>query len=140
MEIKFDKDPLVVQKNNYLSEIVKVYMVYDLDTWSRHHTNNFKFKNCLFGADSIVKNSDKENFVYGGYGITFDSTDSWNFDNETARNVIVFLVDNSSSTHSNNRNNEFLVLDEGPAFGINGNFSSPAKNFSINFTKTQNFA
>ena len=115
-------------------------MVYDLDAWSRHHTNNFKFKNCLFGADRIVKNRDKANFVYGGYGITLDSTGSWNFDNGTARNVIVFLVDNSSSTHSNNRNNKFLVLDEGPAFGINGNFSSPAKNVSINFTKTQNFA
>ena len=29
-------------------------------------TNNFKFKNCLFGATNIVKNSDKEKYVYSG--------------------------------------------------------------------------
>ena len=32
-----------------------------------------KSKNCLFGATSIEKNSDKEMYVYSGYGITFDS-------------------------------------------------------------------
>ena len=41
--IKFDKDPLAVEKNNY-----------------------FKFKNCLFGATDILKNSDKEKYLYSG--------------------------------------------------------------------------
>ena len=31
MEIKFDIYPLVVEQNNYLSKIVNVYIVYDLD-------------------------------------------------------------------------------------------------------------
>ena len=35
MEIKFDKDPLAVEENNYLTKIVMFYIVYDLDTWSR---------------------------------------------------------------------------------------------------------
>ena len=30
----------------------------------------------------------------------------------------------------------FLILGEGPTFAINGNFGSPAKKFSINFTKS----
>ena len=46
--IKFDKDPLAVERGNYLTKIVNVYIVYDLDAWSRNPTNNFKFKNCLF--------------------------------------------------------------------------------------------
>ena len=54
MGIKFDKDPLAVEQNNYLSKIVNVYTVYDLDAWPRNPTNNFKFKNCLFGAISIL--------------------------------------------------------------------------------------
>ena len=33
MGIKFDKDPLAVEQNNYLSKIVTVYIVYDLDAW-----------------------------------------------------------------------------------------------------------
>ena len=68
----------------------------DLDAWPRNPTNNFQFKNCLFGATNIVKNSDKENCVYTGYRIIFDSAGFWSFDNDTARNVIILSVDNSS--------------------------------------------
>ena len=57
--IKFDKDPLAVEKkNNYLSKIVNLYIICDSDAWSRNPANNFKFTNCLFGATNIVKNSD----------------------------------------------------------------------------------
>ena len=45
--IKFDKDPLAAEQNNYLSKIVNVYIAYELDAWPRNPTNNFKFKNCL---------------------------------------------------------------------------------------------
>ena len=55
MGIKFDRDPFAVGQNNYLTKIVNVYPVYDLDAWSRNRTNNFKFKNCLFGTTSSKK-------------------------------------------------------------------------------------
>ena len=92
-------------------------------------------KNCLFGATNIVKNSDKDRWVYGGYGIAFDEGDWWSFDNGTARNVILFGVDNSSSSHVDNLKNNFLILSLGQTFGINGSFGSPQKQFSINFNK-----
>ena len=95
MRVKFDKDPLAVEKNNYLTKIVNVYIVYDLAAWSRNPPNKFKFKNCWFGATNIVKNSVKEKYVYSGYGITFDSAGSWSFSNGTVGNVIIFGVDNS---------------------------------------------
>ena len=133
--IKFDKDTLAVEQNNYLNKIVNVYIIYELYTWPKIPTNNFKFKNCLFGATNIVKNCDKEKDLYSGYGITFDSAGSWSFDNDFARNVIVFGVDNSSSSHADTRKNNFLVLGEGPTYGVNGGFRSPEKKFSINFTK-----
>ena len=53
--MEFDKDHLAVEQNNYLTKIVNVYIFYDLDTWARNPTNNFKFKNSLFGASNIVK-------------------------------------------------------------------------------------
>ena len=77
IRIKFDKNPLHVEQNNYLTKIVNAYVVYDLDAWPRNCTNNFKFKNGLFGATNISKNSYKETNVYRGYGITFDSAGSW---------------------------------------------------------------
>ena len=55
IEIKFDKDPLALEQNNYLTKIVNVCIVYDLDVWPRNPTNNFKIKNFLFGATNIVK-------------------------------------------------------------------------------------
>ena len=57
--IKFYKDPLHVEQKTYLSKIVNVYIVYDLDAWPRSSTNNFRFINFLFGATNTVKNSDK---------------------------------------------------------------------------------
>ena len=94
-----------------------------------------KFKNCLFLATTIVKNSDKVKYVYNGYGITFDSSGWWSFDNSTARNVIIFGVDNNSLSHPENIKNNFLVLVESPVFRVNGSFSSPEKKVGINFTK-----
>ena len=64
--------------------------MYDLDAWTRNPTNNLKLKNCLFGATNIVKNSDKEKYVYSRCGIIFDSAGSWSFDNDFARNAINF--------------------------------------------------
>ena len=118
-----------------MTKIVNFYIVYDLDPRSRNPTNNIKFKNCLLGATNIVKNSDKEKYVYSGNGITFDSAGSWSFDNDFARNVIIFGVDNSSSSHADNSKNNFLILGEGPTCGINGSFGSLEEKFSINYTK-----
>ena len=60
--------------------------------------------------------------MYSGYGITFDSAGFWSFDNDSARDDIIFSVDNSSSSHADNYKNKFLLLEEGPNFGINGRF------------------
>ena len=134
--IKFVKDPLAAEENNYLTKTINVYIVYDLDTWSRNAANNFKFKNCLFGASNIVKHSDKETYAYSGYRITFDIAGWWSCDNDFARNVKSAGVDNSSSSPFDNCKNNFLTLDEGPTYVINGNFGPSEEMFNINFTKS----
>ena len=97
-------------------------MVYDLDAWPRNSAINFKFKNCLFGATNIVKNGDKEKYVYSGYREAFGSAGSWSFDDDFGRNIINFVVDNNSLSHSENCKNNFLLLREVPTYGINGSF------------------
>ena len=54
--MKFDKDAL----EQRIWPKLNVYILYDLDAWTRKPTKNFKFKNCLFGATNTVKNNDKE--------------------------------------------------------------------------------
>ena len=109
--------------------------------WFRCLANKFKFKNCLLGATSIAKNSEKEKYVYSDYGIIFDSVCAWRFDNDTARNIVIFGVDNSSSSYVDNHKNIFLVLGEGPTFGIVRSFVQQRKSLIIILVKqTQKFA
>ena len=56
--------------------------------------------------------------MYSGYGITVDGAGLWSFNNDAARNIIIFVVDNSSSSHFDNSKNNFLELSKGPTFGI----------------------
>ena len=56
------------------------------------------------------KNTDEEKYEYSGYGIPFYSADSWSFVNGSARNLLIFGVDNSSSSHAHNLENKILVL------------------------------
>ena len=98
--IKFDKDSLTVEQNNYLTKIVNVYIGYDLEAWPKISLRNFTLKNYLFRATNIVKNSDKEKHVYSGYGIAFDGKYEWSFVNYYAKNVTNFGIDNSSSSHA----------------------------------------
>ena len=44
MGIKFGKDPLAVEQNNYLTKIVNVYIVYDLGSWPKIPLLNFTLK------------------------------------------------------------------------------------------------
>ena len=46
--MRFDKDPLDAEQNNYLNKIVNLHIAYSLNASPKYHINNFKFKNCLF--------------------------------------------------------------------------------------------
>ena len=58
-ENESDKDSLPVVQNNYLTSVVNVYIIYNIDVLLRNPTNNVKLKNWVFGATNVVKNSDK---------------------------------------------------------------------------------
>ena len=88
-----------------------------------------------------MENNDKEKYVCSGYITTFDSAGSWSFDNDIGKTVIIFCVENSSSSHANNRENNFLTLGEDPTFGINGTFGLPEKKTTLILLKQiQRFA
>ena len=94
----------------------------------------------MFGATNIVKNSNKENYVYSSYRIAFDGKSEWSFGNDPSKNVIVSGVDNSSPSHTDNLKNGFLILGEGSTFGINGRFgASEQKSILILVKQRQNF-
>ena len=89
----------------------------------------------------ISKKCIKCKFTYNGQGIGFDGEGFWSFDDDSARNIVIFGVDNSSSSHTDNWKNNFLALCEGPTQGINDSTGAAGKKISINFSKVNtNFA
>ena len=69
----------------------------------RNPTNNFLLKNWLFGTVKLVRNTDKSNFTDNIWGIACDGEDMWSFGNNFARNVVIFGLDNTSSSHTDNK-------------------------------------
>ena len=91
----------------------------------------------MFGAVKLTKNAGIDKNKYSGYGIRFDrrtfSFPSGGF----SCNVIIFVVDMSSSVHVDNKKKDILVLGEGPTQGLYGTTLSSEKKYSDNFTLTR---
>ena len=95
----------------------------------------------MFGKVKLVRNSIKSKFTYNGREIAFDGESEWSFGIDYARNVVIFGVDNSSSSPTDNRKNSFLVLGEGPTFDINRSNDTAEEDLALTLVKqTQNFA
>ena len=91
-------------------------------------------KNCLFGAVTFTKNADINKYGYSGYGIAFDRKSSFSFPSGGfGENVIVFVVDMSSSAHIDNKKKYILLLGKGPTQGLDHTITAE-KMYSINFT------
>ena len=93
----------------------------------------------MFGAIKIVKNIDKDKWVCNGFWKAFDGNILWSFGNTFAGNFVHLSVDNSSSSHSDNCKNNFLILDEGSTYDIKEiilmDLASQKERFFINFSK-----
>ena len=50
----------------------------------------------MFGTTTVVKNSDKDKWLYSGHGIELDGKGDWSFEDDYARNVVTFGTDTSS--------------------------------------------
>ena len=77
--------------------------------------------------------------MYSGYRIAFDGKGTWRFGDDYARNVVIFGVDNSSSSHTDNQKNKFLVLSEGDTSGVNGSFVAPEKSSVLTLPRQRQF-
>ena len=48
--IHLNNTPIVIEQINYARRVVNVYIVYDLDNWSKNLLRDLTLKICLFGA------------------------------------------------------------------------------------------
>ena len=94
----------------YSKVILNLYIVYALNTWPCNPTNNCTLKNYFFCTVKLVRNTIKSKFTYIRQGIAFDGKCYWSFDNDYARNVVIFGFDNSSSSHTSERKKKILSV------------------------------
>ena len=61
----------------------------------------------MFGAVKLTKHVDVDMYKYSGYGNGFDRKGSYSTGDEIGRNIIIFGVDMSSSSHIDNKKKIF---------------------------------
>ena len=83
--------------------IVNIYIVYEIS--KNYNISNYPtLENCLFGAVTLTKNADIDQYKYSGYGIAFDRKGKLSFGSRGfSKNCIIFGADLSSS-HANIEN------------------------------------
>ena len=145
--------PTLVNKNNRLGvifngnytkqnklgythgKIVNIYIVYELKN-RRIDNPDFTVQNGLFGAIKITKNVNTSHYKYEGYGICFDGESVISFGNRIdAKNVIIFGVNTSNSSHSTNKTQNIYVLGKDFVQGINNTTIYAEKIYKTNFTE-----
>ena len=116
-------------------KIVNFYTVYELKN-RRVDNPDFTVQNELFGAVKIAKNVNTSHYKYEGYGICFDSESSFSFGNRIdPKNVIIFGVNTSDSSHSTNKTQNIYVLGKDFVQGINNTTIYAEKIYKTNFTE-----
>ena len=90
----------------------------------------------MFGAASLSKHVDIDQYKYSEYGIGFDRKWEFPFGNGFGRNCIILGEDMSSAVHTNNIRKNILVLGKDFVQGLENATIYAEKLYSVNFTKT----
>ena len=110
--------------------IVNVCIVYELGASSPSDSDP-TLKSCLFGAVTLTKKSDIENFKYSGFGIGFDKRSIFSFPSgRFGQNVLIFGADMSSSPHIDNKGKDISVLGKGPTQGLESTLTAEKNVFN----------
>ena len=135
---KFTESCLKQSKiSNSHGNVVNIYIAYELGA-SSSYFDDTTIKNCLFGAVTLTKNADIDNYRYSGYGIGFDRRGSFSFPGDGfGQNIIFFGSDMNSSIHIDNKGKDILILGIGPTQVLGENSLTEEKMYSINFTVTK---
>ena len=137
VRVKFSGSCLKQDKVMYnYGTIVNIYIVYEIS--KNYNISSYPtLENCLFGAVSLTKHVDIDQYKYSGYGIEFDKKGEFSSGSSGfGKNVIIFGADMSSSVHANNRTKNILVLGKYFIQGLDKTTIYAEKLYSINFTKT----
>ena len=107
IRVKFNGECLKQEKITFNHEkIENIYIVYEVEI-SINISSYQTLENCLSGAVKLTKHVDIDLYKYSGYRIEFDRKGYYSIGDEIGKNVIIFEVDMSSSSHIDNKKKIF---------------------------------
>ena len=132
---KFNGSCLRQDKVTYShGKIVNTYIVYEIS--KNYSIRTYPtLESFLFGAVSLTKNADIDQYKYSGYGIGFDRKNEFSFGNGYGKNLIIFGANMNSSVHVDNKKKDILILGKGSTQGLDGTKLTGEKLYPINFTE-----
>ena len=105
---------------------------------SRDLISGFTLGNYSFGVVNLTKNANTDKYGYNVYGIGLDACSQFLLqDDSWGKNVIIFVVVNSSSVHVYNKKKDILVLGGGSTEGLYDTTITAEARYSINFTESR---
>ena len=114
----------LIKNISITKKVINLYVSYTLGAQLRIVNTDFTLVNCLFGSVKLIKNADLDKHKYTGHGIGFDSRSKFLFTGGSyEKNVIIFVVDMSSSVHVDNKGKD-IFLGEGLTQGYDINSRS----------------
>ena len=114
--------------------IVNIYIVYEISK-NYNISNDPTLENWLFGAVSLTKNADIDQYKHSRYGTGFDRKGEFSFGSiGIDRNCIIFGVDLTNSSHANNKKEKYSRLGKDFTQGVNGTTIYAEQLYKINFT------
>ena len=111
LKVRFSGSCLIQNAITYNhGKSVNIYMVYEINKKDNTTISDPTLENCLFGAVTLTKNADPDQYKYSGYGIGFDRKGSFSFlGGGFGKNVLIFRVDMSFPAHIDNKIKDILV-------------------------------
>ena len=109
MNLEFSNSVLMPESSSllYCDFILNLCIVYELNSWLRNPSDISALKHCLLGTFRLTRNVGENRFTYNGWGIALDGKGMWSFGNSFTRNVAIFSVDDTPSSHSDNQKINF---------------------------------
>ena len=108
VRVKFSGSCLKQDKVTYTHEtIVNIYIVYEISK-NLNISTYPTIENCFFGAVSLTKHVDIDQYKYSRNGIVFYRKGMFSVGNGFGRSCIIFGVDTSSSVHVDNKKKRYF--------------------------------
>ena len=137
IRLEFKKRCLKQDKVTFTpNSLVNLFIVYELDRWSKDLNVDFARKYYLFAAVKKLKMLNLINVLIQGMTLDLILIHIFHIPNfDWGKHVIIFAVDMSSYVHIDNENKDILILGKGKTQGLYNTALTAAEKYYIDFLR-----